>query len=198
MMINQVIEKFRGSHNCERSRDYPSPTVGGIDYATGELLYALVRHSKPEVCVETGCDEGISTIYIAQALKDNGKGMLYTCDIEPQLIYDAGEHIKEAKLTKYVQLHLCKGIDLIGKYMKEECMKIGGINFAFLDSMNSHPYENVKAEYDLLYPLLKSNSLVVLHDAISHIGPRQLYEEIGDMNKLLLPFSDGLAIMRKR
>ncbi len=193
MNINPVIEEFKKVLKHRHSPEHPIPTVGGVDFAAGELLYSLVRFSKPKICVETGCDEGMSTIYIAQALKDNGKGMLYTCDIEPQLVYDAVMNIERAELAGFVQITQCKGTDLIEQYMVDK-----EVDFAFLDSMNTHPYENVKNEFDLLRPLLTSNALVVLHDPILHIGPRQLYEEITDMNKLLLPFSDGIAIMRKR
>jgi predicted O-methyltransferase YrrM len=40
----------------------------------GDLLYSLVRASRPNLTVEVGMANGLSTLFIAQALKDNGHG----------------------------------------------------------------------------------------------------------------------------
>jgi len=39
----------------------------------GELLYSLVRASRPDTIVEFGTSFGISTIYLAAAVADNGQ-----------------------------------------------------------------------------------------------------------------------------
>jgi len=40
------------------------------------FLHSFVRLVKPMIIVECGCGCGYSTLYIAQALKDNGYGKL--------------------------------------------------------------------------------------------------------------------------
>lgn len=40
----------------------------------GDLLYSAVRHLRPDVTVEIGMANGLSSLFIAQALKDNGHG----------------------------------------------------------------------------------------------------------------------------
>lgn len=40
----------------------------------GELLYALVRSLRPELSVEVGMANGLSTLFIAKALRDNAAG----------------------------------------------------------------------------------------------------------------------------
>lgn len=40
----------------------------------GDLLYSIVRHLRPETTVEIGMANGLSTLFIAQGLKDNGSG----------------------------------------------------------------------------------------------------------------------------
>jgi predicted O-methyltransferase YrrM len=40
----------------------------------GHLLYSIVRHLDPQTTVEVGMANGLSTLFIAQALRDNGRG----------------------------------------------------------------------------------------------------------------------------
>jgi len=51
-----------------------------MDDGEAEVLYALVRAIKPNICLEIGTHRGFSTNYIIQALKDNGFGHLWTTD----------------------------------------------------------------------------------------------------------------------
>ena len=44
-------------------------------------LYFLVRELKPEKIIETGVHRGVSSLFILQALEDNGKGELYSIDL---------------------------------------------------------------------------------------------------------------------
>lgn len=44
------------------------------------LLHHYIFLSCPSVVLEVGCGEGASTYYIAEALRKNGRGQLYTCD----------------------------------------------------------------------------------------------------------------------
>jgi predicted O-methyltransferase YrrM len=60
----------------------------GAEIETSELLYSLVRHSKPLCCVETGTAWGQTASYIGCALRDNGQGILHTCDIEHRVEID--------------------------------------------------------------------------------------------------------------
>lgn len=63
------------------------------------LLYSLVRREQPEVVVELGTGMGVSSVWIAAALKENGHGMLYT--------YDNGSHYEQADVKEF--LHSLSG-----------------------------------------------------------------------------------------
>jgi predicted O-methyltransferase YrrM len=60
-------------------------------------LYALCRYLRPKVIVETGVGLGTSSLFILQALEDNGEGTLYSID-KPYAEYqsDAGIDINES------------------------------------------------------------------------------------------------------
>src|SRR4051812_935342 len=47
----------------------------------GELLYALIRAARPRTVVEFGTSFGISTLYLAAAITDNGSGHVLTTEL---------------------------------------------------------------------------------------------------------------------
>ncbi|MBW4331756.1 class I SAM-dependent methyltransferase [Stakelama sp. CBK3Z-3] len=73
-----------------------SPEVGG-------LLYMLARATNARAVVEFGTSFGLSTIYLAAALRDNGGGQLITSEFEPAKIARAKANLAEAKLVDLVE-----------------------------------------------------------------------------------------------
>ena len=45
------------------------------------MQYAAIRSLRPEVVVETGVANGVSTAYLLLALDQNGKGILHSIEI---------------------------------------------------------------------------------------------------------------------
>jgi hypothetical protein len=56
-------------------------SLGAIGYADGAYLYAILRHIRPQVAVETGVANGFSTAFSLLALKANGEGRLHSIDL---------------------------------------------------------------------------------------------------------------------
>src|SRR6266496_1310237 len=54
-----------------------------------EFLRAAVTTIKPELVVETGTFSGISTLWIAEGLKANGRGRVITCESDPKVYENA-------------------------------------------------------------------------------------------------------------
>ena len=48
---------------------------------TGRLLYALARAVRPRTVAEFGTSYGISTLYLAAAVTDNGAGQVVTTEL---------------------------------------------------------------------------------------------------------------------
>lgn len=82
----------------------------GVEQEVQDLLYALVRMNKPDLCIETGLLVGDSAEAIGRALRDNGRGKLITCDIDPERIGPGRERLKELPV-EVVQM---RGFELIG------------------------------------------------------------------------------------
>jgi predicted O-methyltransferase YrrM len=62
----------------------------------GCLLYSLVRASRPATVVEFGTSFGISTIYLAAAVTDNGTGRILTTELSAAKIAAAQANLTEA------------------------------------------------------------------------------------------------------
>jgi predicted O-methyltransferase YrrM len=69
---------------------------------TGRLLYMLARGIGARHIVEFGTSFGISTLYLAAALRDNGGGRLITTEFEPSKIARARRNLSEGGLDDLV------------------------------------------------------------------------------------------------
>jgi len=67
-------------------------SLGAIGYTEGTYLYAVLRHVKPQVAVETGVANGFSTAFSLLALDQNGEGHLHSVDLPREVgrDYEAG------------------------------------------------------------------------------------------------------------
>ena len=75
-----------------RGQRYNTGRITGRDgYDEGLRLYRLLGELRPEVSVETGVCNGVSTAFLLLALEDNGVGELHSIDL-PEV---AGEEYEE-------------------------------------------------------------------------------------------------------
>ncbi|MGX1306465.1 putative O-methyltransferase YrrM [Amorphus suaedae] len=70
----------------------------------GRFLYAIARAAKATRIVEFGTSMGVSTIYLAAALRDNGGGHLIGAELEPTKVARARAHIDAAGLADLVDI----------------------------------------------------------------------------------------------
>ncbi|MFF5084284.1 O-methyltransferase [Actinoplanes sp. NPDC000266] len=68
----------------------------------GDLLYTLVRAARPQTVVEFGTSYGISTLYLAAAVRDNGIGHVTTTELSATKVRAARANIEEAGLSDLV------------------------------------------------------------------------------------------------
>lgn len=85
-------------HLLEKGREHAAAvggsghSLGAIGYAEGGYLYAIYRHLRPQVAVETGVANGFSTAFALHALERNGAGHLHSVDLPREVgrDYDPG------------------------------------------------------------------------------------------------------------
>lgn len=81
-------------------KDIPLP----VSRETGQLLYMLTRATNARNVLEFGTSFGISTIYLASALRDNGGGRVITTEFEVSKAARARENLTEAGLIDLVEI----------------------------------------------------------------------------------------------
>jgi predicted O-methyltransferase YrrM len=86
---------------------------------TGALLYMLARSSNARTIVEFGTSFGISTVYLAAALRDNGGGRLITSEFEPSKVARARQHLTEAGLIDLVEIREGDALRTLGVDLPE-------------------------------------------------------------------------------
>ena len=77
-----------------------------VSRAQGHMLYLVARSIDAHTIVEFGTSFGISTLYMAAAVKDNGGGVVVGSEIEPSKHAKACEHLRQAGLDAYADVRL--------------------------------------------------------------------------------------------
>lgn len=148
------------------------------------LLHWLIRELKPETVVETGTHRGLATLYMAQALEENGKGHLHTYD--PYDWGQKGNFRKFPALEKRITSHQERG---------DSC-DIENIDFAFIDGF--HEKEEVDTEIAKIFPNLSKRAVVVFHDCWygDTDGVNEAVKE-AKLTTLWLPTTNAIRIYSK-
>ncbi len=81
-------------------KDFPL----AVSRETGLLLYMLARSLKARTIVEFGTSFGLSTLYLAAALRDNGGGLVITSEFEPSEAARARANLEAGGLIDLVEI----------------------------------------------------------------------------------------------
>jgi predicted O-methyltransferase YrrM len=99
-----VAGAFAGRSVVESAKPFLADAYIPIDAAQGEALYLLARAAGAQRIVEFGTSFGISTIYLAAAVRDNGGGEVITTEMAPNKIAAARENFAQAGLSDLIDL----------------------------------------------------------------------------------------------
>lgn len=97
-----------------------------VDPANGLLCYQLLRALRATRVVELGTSMGVSTIYLAAAVRDNGGGTVITTELVPEKAERARNNLRRAGLLDLVDLR-------IGDVMETLAAPTGPIDFVLND-----------------------------------------------------------------
>ncbi len=126
-----------------------------VSRQTGELLYMLARSTDARTIVEFGTSFGLSTLYLAAALRDNGGGRLISSEFEVSKVARARQNLVEGGLADLVEIRE-------GDALKTLCTDLpDNIDLLLLDGAKSL-YPEVLA---LVEGRLRPGALVIADDA---------------------------------
>jgi predicted O-methyltransferase YrrM len=119
----------------------------------GALLYSLIRATRPDTIVEFGTSFGISTVYLAAAVADNGTGRVLSTELSAAKISAARANLAEAGLDGSVTI-------LAGDARETLAAVAGPIGLVVLDGWKDLYLPLLR----LLEPRLAPGALVVADD----------------------------------
>lgn len=152
-MITQVID----GETRDLNRFYQSfaDNFLNVSPAFGRFLYMCARACKARRIVEFGSSMGVSTIYMAAALRDMGGGRLIGTDLEPSKIERARANVAAAGLSDLVEFR-------VGDARETLKPGVGGdIDMVMLDGA----FTLYLPVLQLLEPHLKPGALIVGENA---------------------------------
>jgi len=186
---NLVPEYHRPTPECphpERWSMYDSMTA---EVEVLEFLRTLVTTLKPELVVETGTFMGVSTLWIAEALRLNGFGRIISCEFDPKVFAAAKEKIDASDLRDLIDLRNESSLE-----MQVE----GTIDLFFSDSDMPIREQEVRRYLPQISPF----GVILMHDASSHLKQVReaalKLEREGLISVVMLPTPRGLVVAQKR
>ena len=184
-----VPEYHRPTPECphpERWSMYDSMTA---EVEVLEFLRTLVTTTKPNLVVETGTFMGVSTLWIAEALRRNGLGKIVSCEYDPKVFEIAKQKIEASEFRDLIDLRNQSSLE-----MNVE----GTIDLFFSDSDMPIREQEVRRYLPQISPV----GIILMHDASSHL--KQVREAAlnlereGLISVVLLPTPRGLVVAQKR
>ena len=156
------------------------------------LQYAVVRAFQPEIIVETGVANGVSSAYILLALKANGRGTLYSIGLNDPQYLPAGKPlgwIVPQELQSSWKLVVGDSRTILPGLLDE----IGSTDIFIHDSL--HTYEHMLWEFRRAYPHLPSGGLLLSDDAMWNSAFPEFALEIAALRAKILR---GVGFLQKR
>jgi predicted O-methyltransferase YrrM len=145
-------------------------------YAKKVLVqYAAIRAFEPDVIVETGVANGVSSAYLLSALHANNRGTLYSIGLDDPEYLPAGKSlgwIVPEGLRYRWKLMVGDARDLLPKLISD----VASIDVFIHDSL--HTYEHMLWEYRSVYPHLREGGLLVSDDAMWNSAFREFAHQM--------------------
>jgi len=194
--ITKAMKKLEASRflqHIELCKQQAGGIGGPLSDILGLLLYLLVRFSRPEVVVETGVASGFSSSFILKALDRNAKGILHSIDLHCR----AGVMVPLGKELGWVvpneiryrwNLNLGESTKVLPKLLGE----LGSIDMFFHDSR--HMYKTMMSEYEIVWPYLKNEGLLLSDDATSN----DAFLDFTDLHKQTPIVFNRIGAIRKK
>jgi len=156
-----------------------------------EFCYVLCRAMGARRIVELGTSFGVSTLYLAAAVRDNGGGIVIGTENEPQKV--------AAARTNFTAAGLSDLIDLREGDVRETLKDVAApIDFVLFDIWA----DAVRPALELLLPRLRMGSVVCADNTGGRpLGYKALFEVLDDpshgFHTITVPFKGGFEISVK-
>jgi predicted O-methyltransferase YrrM len=170
---------------------FRSDKLVALDRNKAEFCYQLCRANNARRIVEIGTSYGVSTLYLAAAVRDNvraagGNGLVIGTEYEPNKARAARAHFEQAGLSRF--------IDLREGDLRDTLKQIDGpVDFVLVDIWIAM----ARPGLELVTPCLKPGAIVVCDNTERHRSEYTDYFAFLGANRfrtMTLPFDGGLEL----
>lgn len=180
----------------DQSVEFFADKLVALDRDKAEFCYQVIRSLRATSVVEVGTSFGVSTIYLAAAIRENiaedgGEGRVYCSEYEPAKAEIARSNFDRAGVAEFIDLR--EG-DILEQLKDIEAP----IDFILMDIWGPIPAPLLK----MLNPRLRAGAVIITDNTESYRhGYRDLFEFIDDpvsgLSSMTLPFEGGLEFTVK-
>jgi predicted O-methyltransferase YrrM len=185
--------RAEGALTEDEIRDFRRDKLVALDRDKAEFCYQLCRATDARRIVEIGTSFGVSTLYLAAAVRDNvraagGDGVVIGTEYEPNKASAARAHFEQAGLSRFIELR--EG-DL-----RETLHQIDGpVDFMLVDIWIAM----ARPALELVAPHLKPGAIVVCDNTERYRGEYADYfafleNPANGFRTMTLPFDGGFEL----
>lgn len=167
-------DAFTKPHSeCPEPAFWSAHDAASAEYEVTSFLCALVRLTKPRLVVETGAFHGFTTVALANAVRDNGRGRVISVELEPTAAQSARDRIASDDLFEWATVILSSSL---------EWLPDDPIDLLFLDAGAGWHRAN---EFLHFRPRMHPGTFIAVHDtARKNRLPRDSFVALAGMGML--------------
>jgi predicted O-methyltransferase YrrM len=185
----QEVTLDQGNYYDDDMHRFLTDKMVALDRDKAEFCYLLCRSLRATRVVEAGTSFGVSTLYLAAAVRDNQveNGVVIGTEFEPKKVEIARANFKEAGLSEFIELR--EG-DL-----RQTLQNIGGpVDFMLLDI-----WEVAQPALELVSSSLRPGAIVACDNtAVDADEYRDYFEFVNDpknrFRTMTVPFEGGFEL----
>ena len=183
--IQSVLDRLYTDDERQRKANLPSSQrTRNLTPDSGRFLMMLAASANARRVVEVGSSNGVSTIWLAAAMRATG-GRVTGTELIPQRAAEANANLTAAGLADF-------GLVLAGAVSDVASELAGPFDLAFIDAEK----DDYVAHFELVWPLIRPLGMVVADNVVSHdvTAYQEMLRARNDCATLTLPLDRGLEL----
>jgi caffeoyl-CoA O-methyltransferase len=186
--IDAILERLYAEDAAQRAAGLPSSQrTRNVERETGRWLALLVRATTAREVLEIGSSNGVSTIWLAEAARENG-GRVTGTEILPERAAEANNNLAAAGLAAVARV-------IVGDAQATVASLPGPFDLVFIDAEKDDYVDHLEAVIDRVRP----GGLVLADNVISHdvSAYQALLRARTDVETVTIPIDRGVEFTLK-